>query len=403
MVVNPASGGTNGSAGRFASRTTHLKPEGAYQVLARAQELEAQGKRIIHLEIGQPDFETFDHIRLAGKLAIDAGQTRYTPPAGMKALREVIAEDAGRRHNLHIHPDQVVVSPGAKPNLFFPTLALIEPGDEVLYPNPGFPTYEAMIKVAGGVPIPVPLLEGNNFSFDLAAFHKLLSPRTRLVILNSPANPTGGVMPLSDLQEIARAAEQHDFWVISDEIYMRLVYDGLDAPSIASLPGMQSRTIIVDGFSKTYAMTGWRLGYGIMPKELAQAVQLLLTHSVGCTAQFTQLAGIAALSGPQDEVNAMLSQYQLRRDLLVDGLNRIPGIICRRPQGAFYVFPNIKALGKSSSELANHLLEHAGVAALAGSDFGSYGEGYLRLTYSCSIETIHEAVELIARAVSSLV
>jgi aspartate/methionine/tyrosine aminotransferase len=314
----------------------------------------------------------------------------------------VIADDAGRRHGLNIHPVQVVVSPGAKPNLFFPALALIEPGDEVLYPNPGFPTYEAMIKVAGGMPIPVPLLEGNNFSFDLAAFHELLSPRTRLVILNSPANPTGGVMPLSDLQEIARAAEQRNFWVMSDEIYMRLVYDGLDAPSIASLPGMQARTIIVDGFSKTYAMTGWRLGYGIMPMELAQAVQLLLTHSVGCTAQFTQLAGIAALTGPQDEVDAMVSQYQRRRDLLVDGLNRIPGITCQRPQGAFYVFPNIKALGKSSTELSSHLLEHAGVAVLAGSDFGSYGEGYLRLTYSCSIETIQEALDHIARAITEI-
>ena len=251
----------------FASRTSHLKPEGAYQVLARAQALEASGRKIIHLEIGQPDFETFDNIRLAGMRAIAEGQTRYTPPIGMQDLREVIATDAGRRHDLQFHRDQVVVSPGAKPNLFFPVLALVEPGDEVIFPNPGFPTYEAMIRVAGGRPVPVPLREEKNFSFDLDAFHQLVSKRTRLVILNSPSNPTGGVMPLSDLQEIAHAAQKFNFWVLSDEIYSRLVYDQLHAPSIASLPGMMERTIIVDGFSKTYAMTGWRLGYGIMPDE----------------------------------------------------------------------------------------------------------------------------------------
>ena len=387
---------------RFASRTSHLRPEGAYQVLARAQELEAQGQRIIHLEIGQPDFDTFKNIRLAGKQAIDQGLTRYTPPAGMKALREAIADDAGRRHAIQIHPDQVVVGPGAKPNLFFPALALIEPGDEVIYPNPGFPTYEAMIKVARGVAIPVPLKEEHNFSFDLEAFNKLVNPHTKLVIINSPSNPTGGVMPLSDLQVIARAAQEHNFWVLSDEIYMRLVYDGLDAPSIASLPGMLDRTIIVDGFSKTYAMTGWRLGFGIMPVELARVVQLLLTHSVGCTAQFTQLAGIEALIGPQAEVDAMVIEYQKRRDVIVDGLNSIPRIHCQVPQGAFYVFPNIKLLGKTSTEMANYLLEEAGVAVLSGSDFGEYGEGFLRLTYSNSIENIQEAIENIYRAIIHL-
>jgi aspartate aminotransferase len=393
---------TTGSGYLYTSRTAHLEPEGAYQVLARAQQLEAAGHQIIHLEIGQPDFDTFENIREAGKLAIDQGQTRYTPPIGMQALREVIAEDAGRRHGLRFHPDQVVVSPGAKPNLFFPCMALVEPGDEVIYPNPGFPTYAAMIKLANGVPIPVPLLEENNFSFDLEAFQRLLSPRTKLVILNSPGNPTGGVMPLSDLKEIAKAAKEHDFWVMSDEIYMRLVYDGLDAPSIASLPGMMERTVIVDGFSKTYAMTGWRLGYGIMPPQLAQVVQLLLTHSVGCTAQFTQVAGIEALTGPQDQVEIMVNEYQYRRDRIVQGLNNIPGIICQKPQGAFYVFPNIKSLGKSSSELASHLLEKAGVAVLSGSDFGSYGEGYLRLTYSSSIENIQEAVDRISQVVRNM-
>ena len=386
----------------FASRTGHLKAEGAYQVLARAQELEASGREIIHLEIGQPDFETFDNIRLAGMRAIAEGQTRYTPPIGMKTLREVIAADAGKRHGLQIHPDQVVVSPGAKPNLFFPVLALVEPGDEVIYPDPGFPTYEAMIRVAGGKPVPVPLEEEKNFSFDLEAFHRLVNKNTRLVILNSPANPTGGVMPLADLEEIARAAGEFDFWVLSDEIYSRLVYDGQSAPSIASLPGMIERTIIVDGFSKTYAMTGWRLGYGIMPVSLAQTVQLLLTHSVGCTAHFTQVAGVEALTGPQEQVDAMVGEYQKRRDTIVGGLNAIPGITCQRPQGAFYVFPNIKPFGISSTEMARYILEKAGVAVLAGSDFGEYGEGYLRLTYSNSVENIQKAIEQIGEAVSKL-
>jgi aspartate aminotransferase len=377
----------------FSSRTGHLKPEGAYQVLARAQELEAGGREIIHLEIGQPDFETFDNIRVAGMRAIAEGQTRYTPPIGMRSLREQIAQDAGQRHGLQIHPDQVVVSPGAKPNLFFPALALIEPGDEVIYPNPGFPTYEAMIRVAGGVPVPVPLEEENSFSFDLDAFHRLVNDRTRLVILNSPGNPTGGVMPEADLLDIAGTARKFDFWVMSDEIYARVAYDNARVPSIASLPGMMDRTIIVDGFSKTYAMTGWRLGYGIMPKDLAQVVQLLLTHSVGCTAHFVQVAGIEALTGPQDQVLAAVAEYQRRRDVIVDGLNSISGVSCQRPQGAFYVFPNIKAFGLPSSKIADLLLEEAGVAVLPGSSFGKYGEGYLRLTYSNSVENIQRAVE----------
>jgi aspartate aminotransferase len=386
----------------FASRTSHLKPEGAYQVLARAQALEATGRQIIHLEIGQPDFETFDNIRLAGMRAIAEGHTRYTPPIGIRPLREVIAEDAGRRRGLQLHADQVVVSPGAKPNLFFPILALVGPGDEVIYPNPGFPTYEAVISVAGGRPVPVPLKEENAFSFDLDAFHRLINQNTKLVILNSPSNPTGGVIPLSDLEQIAITAQEYDCWVISDEIYSRLVYDQLHVPSIASLPGMMDRTIIVDGFSKTYAMTGWRLGYGIMPEKLAQTVQLLLTHSIGCTAQFTQIAGIEALTGPQAQVDGMVSEYQKRRDAVVDGLNAIPGVSCQRPQGAFYVFPNIKSFGISSSQMAGYLLEKAGVAVLAGSDFGEFGEGYLRLTYSNSIETIHKAIDQIGKALKEL-
>src|SRR4030065_1409116 len=252
---------------RYASRIQQLVPEGAYQVLARAQSLEASGRKIIHLEIGQPDFDTFDNIKLAGTKAINQGLTRYTPPIGMKSLRKVIAEDAGHRRGLEFHPDQVVVTPGAKPNLFFPAMALIEPGDEVIYPNPGFPTYEAMIRVAGGIPVPVPLLESNSFSFDLEAFHLLVNDRTRLIILNSPSNPTGGGIPQADLERIAESAQRHDCWVMSDEIYARIVYDKASVPSIAALPGMLERTIIVDGFSKTYAMTGWRWGFGLMAEE----------------------------------------------------------------------------------------------------------------------------------------
>ena len=379
----------------YAQRTDHLNPEGAYQVLARAQQMEAEGNEIIHLEIGQPDFETFSNVSLAGIRAIAAGRTRYTPPAGTPSLREIIAEDSGRRRGLQFQPDEVVVSPGAKPNLFFPTLALVEPGDEVIYPDPGFPTYEAMIRVAGGVPVPVPLLEEKDFSFDLEAFDRLVSTRTRLIILNSPSNPTGGVIPPADLEHIADQAQRYDCWVMSDEIYARIVYDGLKAPSIASLPGMQARTVIVDGFSKTYAMTGWRLGYGIMPRELAQRVGLLLTHSIGSTAQFTQDAGVEALTGPQEQVDGVVEEYQRRRDVIVAGLNAIPGIRCQKPQGAFYVFPNIQATGMTSSELANLLLERGKVALLPGSSFGKYGEGYLRLSYATSIENIRRGLERI--------
>ena len=379
----------------YALRTSHLRPEGAYQVLARANQLEASGREIIHFEIGQPDFDTFSNISLAGIRAISEGHTRYTPPAGMPSLREVIAEDSGRRRGIHITPEEVMVGPGAKPALFFPTLTLVEPGDEVIYPDPGFPTYEAMIRVAGGTPVAVPLPEENNFSIDLEVFDRLVNTRTKLIILNSPSNPTGGVIPQADLEHIAKKAMQYDCWLMSDEIYGRLAYDGLVVPSIASIPGMQSRTIIVDGFSKTYAMTGWRLGYGIMPRELAERVGLLLTHSVGSTAHFTQFAGVAAILGPQDEVTAAAAEYQRRRDVIVAGLNTLPGFHCQTPQGAFYAFPNIKATGMTSNDLANIILEKAGVALLPGSSFGEHGEGYLRLSYATSIETIQLGLERI--------
>lgn len=376
----------------FAQRVIHLEAEGAYAVLARAQALEAQGRSIVHLEIGQPDFPTFSHISRAGIQAIEAGQTRYNPPAGLPSLRRLIAEDAQSRRGLHIKPEHVVVGPGAKPGLFFPTLALVSPGDEVLYPDPGFPTYEAMIRVAGGTPVPVPLSEEKSFSFDLEAFDRLINDKTRMVILNSPANPTGGVIPEADLKHIAERAKEHNSWVMSDEIYARLAYDNRSIPSIASLPGMLERTIIVDGFSKTYAMTGWRLGYAIMPVALAGRVELLLTHSVGCTATFTQIAGIEALAGDQQGVESVVAEYQQRRDRIVDGLNAIHGVHCQVPQGAFYVFPNIQSFGLTSRNLAGRLLEEAGVAVLAGTDFGKMGEGYLRLCYATSNEQIDLAL-----------
>lgn len=385
----------------FAERVTQLEPEGAYEVLERAQALEAAGRDIVHLEIGQPDAPTFDNISLAGIRAIKDGHTRYTPSAGMKDLRDAIAEDSSRRRGISVKPEQVVVGPGAKPALFFPTLALVRPGDEVLYPDPGFPTYKAMIEVAGGVPVPVPLSEENDFAFDLEAFDDLVSDRTRMVIINSPSNPTGGVMPFSALEHIAENAMRHDFWILSDEIYARLVFEDLP-PSVASLPGLDERTIICDGFSKTYAMTGWRLGFGIMPEKLAERVSLLLTHSIGCTAGFTQVAGLEAIQGSQEQVEMVIKEYKRRRDALVGGLNRIPGMKCRSPQGAFYAFPNVSSYGKSSDWLADLLLEEAGVAVLPGTSFGKYGEGYLRLCFANSMENIHQAVERISPVLAGL-
>jgi aspartate aminotransferase len=385
----------------FAERVRTLTPEGAYAMLEKAQKLEAEGSDVIHLEIGQPDHPTFKYIADAGIRAIESGYTRYTPSGGTGSLREIIAQDAGARRGIDVDPAQVIVGPGAKPALFFPTLALVQPGDEVIYPDPGFPTYKAMIEVAGGIPVPVPLVEDQDFSFDLDVFDKLVNEKTRMVIINSPSNPTGGVMTPAALAHIARVAGDQDFWVLSDEIYSRLVYDER-ATSIMSLPGMSERTIICDGFSKTYAMTGWRLGYGIMPSMLARKVSLLLTHSIGCTASFTQVAGEEAIKSPQEQVDAALEQYRLRRNLLVDGLNAIPGITCRLPQGAFYAFPNITAFSKSSDWMSEYILENAGVALLPGTSFGQYGEGYLRLCFANSLENIQLALERITEALKPL-
>jgi aspartate/methionine/tyrosine aminotransferase len=385
---------------KFNQRVLNLQPEGAYAVLARAQELEARGREVIHLEIGQPDFPTFEHISKSGMAAIKDGHTRYSPPAGLPSLREVIAVDAGQRRGIDIAPNQVVVGPGAKPALFFPTMALIGQGDEVIYPDPGFPTYAAMVAVAGGVPVPVHVREEKVFSFDIEEFDRLVNERTKLIILNSPANPTGSVIPIEDLEHIAAAAIKFDSWVISDEIYARLSYDDRPVPSIAALPGMGARTIIVDGFSKTYAMTGWRLGYGIMPEDLAERVTLLLTHSIGCTATFTQIAGMAALTGDQIMVAEVVAEFQQRRDRMVAGLNAIPGVVCQVPQGAFYTFPNVSSFGISSAEIARRLLDDGGVAVLPGTDFGRFGEGYLRLCYATSLTKIDLALERIAQVLS---
>ncbi|MGD2206124.1 MAG: pyridoxal phosphate-dependent aminotransferase [Anaerolineae bacterium] len=389
----------------FAHRITHLRQEGAYAVLARAQALEAQGREIIHLEIGQPDFETYEHIAKAGIRAIADGKTRYNPPSGIAALRQAIAQDAGRRRGVEFAPEQVVVAPGTKPLILLPMMALLEPGDEVIYPDPGFPSYEAAIGLVGAEPVPVPLVEATGYDLDLDAFDAALSRGTRMVLLNSPGNPTGGIHRPETLTHVARAACERNLWVLSDEIYARLVYDahGAKAASIAALPGMAERTIIADGFSKTYAMTGWRLGYGIMPQPLAEKMNLLLTHSVGCTATFTQYAGLEALTGPQDAVDEVMEVFRRRRDCIVEGLNAIPGVRCPLPQGAFYAFPNIQAFGRPSVEIADYLLEEAGVAVLPGTAFGRNGEGYLRLSYANSLEKLEAALARMGEAFGALV
>jgi aspartate aminotransferase len=385
----------------FTQRISHIGPEGAYAVLAKAQALEASGREIIHFEIGEPDFETYPNIALAGIQAISTGKTRYNPPSGIPALRQALADDAGQRRGVKFTPQQVVIGPGTKPLMLLPMLALLEPGDEVIYPDPGFPSYAAAIGMAGATPIQVPLLEKHHFDLDLDALDSLTSPKTRMIILNSPSNPTGSVLSAATMAHLADVAIKHDLWIIADEIYSRFVYDG-DAPSIISLPGMRERTVIADGFSKAYAMTGWRLGYGLMPEALAEKVGLLLTHTLGCTATFIQYAGLEAVLGPQDPVDTVRTEFQRRRDAIVQRLNDIPGVECLMPQGAFYVFPNVQAFNKPSTELADYLLEEAGVAVLSGTDFGRYGEGYLRLSYTTSLENIHQGLDRLEEALLRL-
>ena len=379
---------------KLASRMDRLGTESAFSVLVRARALEAQGRDIVHLEIGEPDFATPKHIVEAAKQALDQGWTHYGPVQGLPELREAIASYICQTRGVRVTAENVCVVPGGKPIIFFPMLALLEPGDEVIYPNPGFPIYESMINFLGAKPVPIPLIEERGFSFDLDRLRDSLSPKTKLLILNSPHNPTGGLIPAADIQAIAEMVRDRDLIVLADEIYSRIYFD--EAPlSITTFPGMLEKTILLDGFSKTYAMTGWRMGYGVMPEWLAQAVNKLMVNSNSCTASFTQRAGIAALTGPQDAVTAMVKEFRRRRDAFCAGLNALPGFRCAIPGGAFYAFPNITGTGLASDTLADRLLQEAGVAGLSGTAFGAYGEGYVRFSIANSYENLMTAVERI--------
>ncbi len=385
----------------FADRLERLGTETAFEVLARARALEAEGRSVIHLEIGEPDFDTPMHIREAAKEALDRGYTHYTPSAGLGEIRAACAEHVAETRRLSYTADNVVVVPGGKPILFYVILALVNEGDEVIFPDPGYPIYESVTRFVGGTPVPLPLREENDFRLDVGELASLATPRTKLIIINSPGNPCGGVMSRSDLEAVAKVALRHDCYVLSDEIYSRILYEGRHE-SIASISEMKERTIILDGFSKTYAMTGWRLGYGVMSTKLAPWITRLMTNSNSCCATFTQMAGVAALRGNQSDVGSMVAAFRARRDALVGGLSAIPGVTCRTPQGAFYAFPSVRSFGRSSREAADFLLREAGVATLAGSSFGRYGEGYLRLSYANSLENLREAVRRIGKAVGQM-
>jgi aspartate/methionine/tyrosine aminotransferase len=375
-----------------AERMSRLGTESAFEVLARARALERQGRQIVHLEIGEPDFDTPAHIKEAAKQALDAGATHYGPSAGLPELREAIAKHIAETRGVPVSPDNVVVTPGAKPIMFFTIMALANRGDEVIYPNPGFPIYESVINFVGAVPVPIPLREESDFGFDMELFERRVSPRTKLIIINSPQNPTGGVLDRGQIERIAAIATERNIPVLADEIYRQFLYDG-DFVSILGVRGMHERTILLDGFSKSYAMTGWRLGYGVMPTDLAEHVTRLMVNSASCTASFVQLAGIAALHGDQAPVARMVAEFKRRRDLIVDGLNGLPGVRCRRPRGAFYVFPNVTGTRRKSAEVAERLLNEAGVAVLGGTAFGEHGEGYLRLSYANSEANLRLALE----------
>jgi aspartate aminotransferase len=370
---------------------SRLGTETAFEVLARAKALEASGREIIHLEIGEPDFATPVHIVEAGVAALRDGYTHYCPAPGLSELREACADHLAEHRRLPIEANRVLVAPGAKPFLFFGVLATCEPGDEVVYPNPGFPIYESVIRWAGAIPVPLPLTEQNGFSFTPNELAQRIGPRTRLVILNSPANPTGGILDRDLNREVSEILANHDCWILSDEVYSEMLYDSTH-DTIASHGELLERTILLDGFSKTFAMTGWRLGYAAVPGPLVEPITRLLINSVSCTPPAVQLAGVAALTGPREEVNSMLAEFQRRRDAIVAGLNAIPGVSCLTPRGAFYAFPNISATGFRSDELADRLLDEAGVAVLAGTAFGSHGEGYLRLSYANSLANIERAI-----------
>ena len=380
----------------LAPRMSRLGTETAFEVLAKARALEAQGRSIVHLEIGEPDFDTPPSIVAAGVSALERGETHYTPSAGIPELRQAIADHLNRTRRLAVDPGQVIVTPGAKPIMFFAMLALLDGGDEAIYPDPGFPIYSSMITFAGATGVPLPLREKNGFDPDLDELRSLITDRTKLLVLNSPGNPTGGVLSAGVLKEIARIARARDLWVLADEIYAEIMYEG-QHHSILREDGMSERTILLDGFSKTFAMTGWRLGYGVFPWPLVDPVTKLVTNSVSCTATFTQRAGVAALTARPAEADEMVKAFRERRDAVVAGLNRIDGISCREPKGAFYVFPNIAGLGLGdSATVAERILREAGVATLAGTSFGAAGEGHLRLSYANSLENLELAIARIA-------
>lgn len=387
--------------GFLAKRMNGLAGESAFQVLAAANKLEAEGKKVIHFEIGEPDFATAQNIVEAGKKALDQGYTTYCQSQGIVPLREAIVEYTKKYKGIDCKKEEVVVAPGGKPIIFYTICVLVNPGDEVICPNPGFPTYESVVRYAGGIPVPVNLEEKKSFRLDVEELKSKITPKTKLLILNSPANPTGSYLTQEDLKEIAEAIKDKNIFVLSDEIYSRMVYEGA-AKSIASFPGIKDKTIILDGFSKTYAMTGWRLGYGIMHERIADKMTQLLINSNSCTAHFVQMAGVEAINGPQDSVDAMMMEFKHRRDVIVDGLNSIKGIRCLKPDGAFYAFPNITETGLKSSELANYLLQEAGVALLDGASFGSAGTGYLRLSYASSLDLIYAGLERIETALKKL-
>lgn len=386
---------------RLAERMSRLGTETAFEILAKARKLEAKGKHIIHLEIGEPDFDTPRNIVDAGIKALNDGYTHYNPSAGIAELRQVVARYISETRNIEVNPEQVVITPGAKPIMFFALLALIQEGDEVIYPNPGFPIYESMINFIGAKAVPIQLREENDFRLDTNELKKLVTDKTRMIVVNSPQNPTGGVLTKDDLKAIADIALSKDIFVLSDEIYSRILYED-EHHSISSFPGMQERTIILDGFSKTYAMTGWRLGYGVMREDLAALIAKLQTNSNSCTATFTQMAGVEGLSGPQGEVDKMLAEFRRRRDVVVEGLNAIPRISCTTPKGAFYVFPNVKEIGWEVRKLSDFILNEAGVAVLFGTSFGKYGEGYIRLSYANSVENIKEGLSRIEKALQNV-
>jgi aspartate/methionine/tyrosine aminotransferase len=371
-----------------------LGTETAFEVLARARALEAKGKHVVHLEIGEPDFDTPKHIVDAACAALNAGYTHYGPSAGDPELRQVICDHMAKSRNLEVTPDEVVVVPGAKPIIYWGITAVVNPGDEVIYPNPGFPIYESMINFVGAKPVPVPLREEHEFRLDAEELRGLVTDKTRMIIINSPHNPTGGVLEPEDLQAIADIAIEKDIVVMTDEPYESIIYEGVHH-SLVSLPGMKERTILIDGFSKSFAMTGWRLGYGVMPADLAAMVARLQTNCTSCTSAFTQRAGIAALQGTMAPTQAMVAEFKRRRDVIVAGLNSLPGVSCLSPHGAFYVFPNITGTGLDCRTMAQRCLDEAGVAVLSGTAFGEYGEGYLRLSYANSVENIELAISRI--------